>query len=385
MLNQETLLLVQISFTLLTTVLLISAVFYTGSPKEQRLWAVGNVVVCLGLAVGSLTSLPPFVHATLSYGVIGLGMGLVLRGLRIFCRRELAWGWIAGISLLALALPGYYTLIQPDLHARLIVTGFYFGALNWICAATLLRHSRGRGIAASLIGFGVLGLSLVVRGGYLLMDGTQSEEVNNEVMNASLFMISVAQVCIVFGLISMVAWRYAERLRLLSTIDTLTGALNRAALDIQGRRILRRASKSQRSAAVVMIDADHFKQINDSFGHPAGDEVLRHLARILNSQMRPNDLMARYGGEEFALVFDGMDLADAMKVSERLCRMIEQETPVIEGHAIRYTISSGVACSDQHGYDLARLISESDAAMYQAKKSGRNQVRAAAASLTALA
>jgi diguanylate cyclase (GGDEF)-like protein len=376
-LNQDTLLLVQVSFTLLTTALLVSAALYQDALLAQRLWALGNLVACLGLAVGGVTSLPLAVHAVASYGLMALGLGLVLQGLRIFCRQEMSWRWLAGITIAALVPPAYYTYIAPSLHARLIVTGLYFGLLNWVCAGTLLRHSKGRTILACVMGFAVLGLVLIVRGLYLLARPAAGDEINDVVMNGSLFIIPLAQVGITFGLILMVARRHAERLRLLTTLDTLTGALNRSALEVQGQRIIQRARQGHRAVAVVMIDADHFKDINDTWGHPTGDAVLRHLTTVLSAQMRPVDVVARYGGEEFVLVFDGLNLGGAMSVAERLRRTIEQETLTIDAHAIRYTVSMGVASSDEHGHELQKLISKADSALYQAKKAGRNCVLAA--------
>lgn len=376
MLHQETLLLVQISITLLTTVLLVSAALYTDSLQEQRLWALGNVATCIGLALGALTQGPVLVHACLSYGFMGLGLAWVLRGLRIFCRQELAGRWTVAIVLLALALPGYFTLVEPSLYARLVVTGMYFAVLNWVCALTILRHGNNLGIWVTVSGFCALGLSLFLRAAYLLYDPQANPERTSEVMNISLFVIPLAQVCIVFGFILMVARRYAERLQQLSTLDPLTGALNRTALEAQGQRIMQRARQGHRSVSLVMIDADHFKLINDSYGHPGGDEVLRHLSRLLTARLRPHDVLARYGGEEFVLLFDGLNAAATLVVAERLRQEIEQAQVPAGEQSIRYTVSMGVASSEVLGYDLARLIAAADAAMYQAKKSGRNRVQA---------
>jgi diguanylate cyclase (GGDEF)-like protein len=123
-----------------------------------------------------------------------------------------------------------------------------------------------------------------------------------------------------------------------------------------------------------MIDVDYFKVINDTYGHPVGDEVLRHLARLLKIELRPHDLMARFGGEEFVLVLDDINLAAALKVAERLRGRIEAEMVQLDQLSVRYTASMGVVCSDEHNYDLIRLISAGDAAMYQAKRAGRNRV-----------
>ncbi len=373
-LNQDTLLLVQVCITLLTTTLLVVAALFVECPPEQRWWAAGNVVVSAGLALGNLEFLPLLVHAVLGYGVLALGLGLVLRGLRVYSNATLHWRWIALMVVAPMLLLAWFTYVTPSLRARLTFGSFYFAALNGLCAVVLARSGGWRGVSVSATGFAVLGVALFMRGSYTMFHADPSDHRSSIVMGLCLLLIPLAQVCISFGLILLVMWRYAGRLRQLSTLDPLTGALNRAGLEIQGQRVAQRTLRGGRSLAVMMIDADHFKQINDTYGHPVGDEVLRHLARLLKTELRPHDLLARYGGEEFVLVLDGLNLHDAMRVADRVRHRIEEELVGIEQISVRYTASVGVATSDQHGYDLPRLISAGDAAMYAAKRAGRNRV-----------
>ncbi len=374
MLNLDTLLLVQVCVTLLTTALLVASACYTGSPPELRWWALGNLVVSIGLAMTNLDGLPVILNMVVGYGVIAFGLGLVLRGLRVHCSDTLSWRTVAIITVLALLVSAFFSLIVPSLRARLCFSGFYFALLNWLCAVTIARHGGWRGVIISVIGFTVLGLALFMRGVHMLFHGDPADVPSSLVMGTSMLVIPLAQVCVAFGLILMVMWRYAERLRRLSTLDALTGALNRAGLEIHGKRVALRAQRGRRSLAVIMIDVDFFKTINDTYGHPVGDEVLRHLAGILKLELRPYDLLARFGGEEFVLVLDGSDLAAAAKVAERLRARIELELVEIDALSVRYTASVGVVSSDQHGYDLIALISAGDAAMYEAKRTGRNRV-----------
>jgi len=373
-LNLETLLLVHVCVTLLTTALLAASACYTESPPEQRWWALGNVVICAGLALANIDSLPPILNSILGYGVIGFGIGLVLRGVRVHVSQTLSWRAIGIIAGIALLLPAYFTLIVPSLQARLWVSGFYFAILNWICAATVARHGQWRVTGIAVFGFGLLGLALLLRGVHVLLHPDPADNAGSLVMAVTMLVVPLAQICIAFGLTMMVSWRYAERLRHLSTLDALTGALNRAGLEIQGKRVGLRALRGGRSLAVIMIDVDHFKVINDTYGHPVGDEVLRHLARLLKIELRPQDLMARFGGEEFVLVLDDVNLAAALKLAERLRGRIEAEMVQLDQFSVRCTASMGVVCSDEHDYDLIRLISAGDAAMYQAKRAGRNRV-----------
>lgn len=373
-LNPDTLLLVQVCVALLTTVLLVASACYTESPPEQRWWAAGNVVVTLGMGLSNIQTLPLLLTGVLSYGVIAFGLGLVLRGLRVYCAQTLSWSVVAVITGGALAIAAYFALVVPSLQARLCFSGFYFAVINWICALAVARHGAWRVTGITIAGFSLLGLALFLRGVHLLMHGAAGDSDSSLVIGLSALIVPLAQICIAFGLILMVMWRYAERLRRLSTLDALTGALNRAGLEIQGKRVALRALRGGRSLAVIMIDVDYFKNINDTHGHPVGDEVLRHLAQLIKLELRPHDLLARFGGEEFVLVLDGVDLSAALKVAERLRARIELERVELNQLSVRYTASLGVVCSDQHSYDLIRLISAGDAAMYQAKRAGRNRV-----------
>ncbi|HJV01180.1 MAG TPA: GGDEF domain-containing protein [Burkholderiaceae bacterium] len=375
-LNYDTLLLVQICITVLTTVLLAMAALYSEGAGEQRWWAVGNVVSSIGLAMSSLDSGPLVLHAVLGYGVLALGMALVLRGLRLYCNEALEWRWIAAIVAGAVLLTGYFTYVVPSESWRLSVSGFYFGLINGLCAATLARHADWRSVGASVAGFVTLGVALCVRGVYLLHHGPGDERALL-VLGIVMLTVPLAQVGIAFGLILMVMRRYAERLRNLSWVDSLTGALNRAGLEVQGRRLAQRTLRAGRSLSVIMLDADHFKDINDTWGHPVGDAVLRHLTRQIKAELRPLDLLARYGGEEFVLLLDGVSLEDALRVAERLRARVEAAQVEVVGNTVRYTASMGVVCSDQHGYDLLELIVAGDTAMYAAKRAGRNRVMAA--------
>jgi len=374
-LNQDTLLLVQICITLLTTALMAVAAWYVECPVEQRLWAVGNVIISVGLAITNLPGWMPFVaHAVLGYGVLAYGMAVVMRGLFIYCNGQLEQRWLVLIAALIVIINGYFGYVDPSLRARLVASSLYFAALNGLCAVVLARYGGWRGVIVTVAGFTLLALALFMRGAYFLFHADPNDTRGSVVVALGLLVVPLAQVCILYGLIILVMRRHAERLRQLSTLDPLTGALNRAGLEVQGRRVAQRTLRSGRSLAVIMIDADHFKNINDTYGHPVGDEVLRHMVRLLKAELRPHDLLARYGGEEFVMVLDGLSLQDAVKVAERLRSRIESELVGVEQITVRYTASVGVSCSDEHGHDLIQLISASDAAMYSAKRSGRNRV-----------
>ena len=379
MLNYSTLLLVLIVFTTVTSLLFIAAMMSTGALVEQRLWALGSVSASLGFAVGAMNATPVLVHAVLNYALIGLGLALVLRGLRLFFGHGLSWKWVAAITFGSVVLPGYFALVVPDKAMRVMLSGLYLGLVCWFCAYTLWRglDDRNRGVMwASVGGFVAIGCVTFFRGLFLLAlpKGTSSEQTVEALASISVLAAAVAQVMVAFGLIMLVSNRYADKLSRLTMVDGLTGALNRVGMERMGERVLMRARQSQRSVSLVMVDADFFKAINDTHGHPVGDQVLIHLANILAAQVRPGDLVIRYGGEEFVLILDGSTLDATRLVAERLRRLIEESRVSAGGVDIAYRVSIGVSCSDKAGYALDQLVTKADAALYRAKQEGRNRV-----------
>jgi diguanylate cyclase (GGDEF)-like protein len=124
----------------------------------------------------------------------------------------------------------------------------------------------------------------------------------------------------------------------------------------------------------MLIDIDAFKAINDRYGHPAGDQCLREVAQCLTSRLRPGDLLARMGGEEFAVLLPGMTPAEATEAAERLRQAVEVLEVMVNGAAVRVTISVGVAAGEA---DSALLMARADSALYLAKGGGRNRVSCA--------
>lgn len=168
---------------------------------------------------------------------------------------------------------------------------------------------------------------------------------------------------------------YFERMRQLAYVDGLTGIHNRRYFEMRIVEELERASRFQGRMAVIMIDIDHFKRLNDEFGHLLGDEVLRCVAGILKQQLRKVDMVCRYGGEEFAVVVPETTGENAMIVAEKLRRQVESHP--FPGVPRPVTISCGVADYPLHGVTRDEVVAAADGALYSAKQAGRNRVVAA--------
>ncbi len=165
-----------------------------------------------------------------------------------------------------------------------------------------------------------------------------------------------------------------EEVKRLSLTDALTGCYNRRALDERLATEIERSKRYGRALSVVFMDLDHFKRINDEYGHVTGDAVLREVALRSQGQLRSHvDWMARYGGEEFLLVLPECAMQDAWQLAERLLCEIRSKALNLDGLHISVTASFGVA-ELQSGESMEALLERADAAMYQAKHSGRARV-----------
>jgi diguanylate cyclase (GGDEF)-like protein len=159
-------------------------------------------------------------------------------------------------------------------------------------------------------------------------------------------------------------------------IDGLTGIANRAAFDERLDKELAFAVRHGAPLSVALFDVDHFKKINDTFGHPAGDEVLKNVAGVLSGAVRTEDVVARYGGEEFVVVMRELDVGAARSLADRLRESIAAHLVEAAGQTIQLTVSAGVASLACCGPDASKaaIVAKADARLYQAKQGGRNRV-----------
>ncbi|MBT0570380.1 GGDEF domain-containing protein [Curvibacter sp. CHRR-16] len=164
------------------------------------------------------------------------------------------------------------------------------------------------------------------------------------------------------------ARRKAEQL---AHTDELTGLRNRRAFMEQAQAQVALCQRQGMPLCVLMIDADHFKQINDRHGHAVGDAVLRHLATLFQSQRRQSDLCGRLGGEEFAMLLPNTAHEQALALAQRLCQTCVAQPLLVHGEQVHCSISIGLS---SQGYALDQLLSSADQALYEAKASGRNRV-----------
>ena len=160
--------------------------------------------------------------------------------------------------------------------------------------------------------------------------------------------------------------------------DGLTGLLNRRAFDLELARAISNADRRTGKLALLLLDLDHFKKLNDTYGHPAGDAALRGTAQTLARLLRKGDVAARYGGEEFVVILPEADAAGAAPLAERIRQAVEAQQLVFEGARLAVTASFGLAVWPGDGKTQEALLAAADRALYAAKQAGRNRVVPAA-------
>jgi diguanylate cyclase (GGDEF)-like protein/PAS domain S-box-containing protein len=167
-----------------------------------------------------------------------------------------------------------------------------------------------------------------------------------------------------------------HQLELLASTDPLTGVVNRRRFFHTAEAELYRARRYDRPLVLALVDIDHFKRINDTYGHAVGDDTLKTLAHAVGNRLRRSDLFARFGGEEFVLLLPETQLGDGLRLCERLRQMVETIKLRIPDRAepFGFTVSIGVADLQHDGDSLNQLLARADAALYKAKRDGRNQV-----------
>jgi diguanylate cyclase (GGDEF)-like protein len=209
------------------------------------------------------------------------------------------------------------------------------------------------------------------------LDSTNGSYVNDELCTEMQLrrgdQIKVGDTILKFLSGSDVEAQYHETIYRMTIVDGLTGIHNKRYLMESLEREIPRARRHERPLSLVMFDIDHFKSINDTYGHLAGDYVLKELASVAKSRLRPDDILGRYGGEEFAVILPETDAHGAAAIGEELRRLVESHVFTFEGERMRVTISLGAA-QLQEGWDVLNFIKLADEKLYEAKRGGRNRL-----------
>ena len=344
-------------------------------PSVQGLgrWAQALLIIVVGgILAASRGQLPDILTTAvpnflLSWGVYGLYAGTQ----SFFGVRPATGRWLAIVSAVVLGTM-WFTWGDPSYAARLrLITGL-MAVLFALHAAFIVRQGMA-GSFSRWLTVGVLAYIAVVQ--VVRIATTFFWPTGDTILTATpqqaLFIASFSVSILVFsvGAVLMAGDRLRAELEQLATRDSLTNTLTRRYMDEACAIELERCQRAGQPLAMLMMDLDHFKAVNDTYGHQAGDQVLVAFAAKVRSRLRSKDLLGRFGGEEFALLLPGTPLDAALQVAERIriaCIPKEGE--------VGCTVSIGVTMSLPEGDSMDKMLARADAAMYAAKNAGRNRV-----------
>jgi diguanylate cyclase (GGDEF)-like protein len=353
--------------------------------ESMNLWVRGLLALLLAQVLFGLRDMA---HDLLSIVLANTLTAAAFVGFALSVRRYLgikSQTWPLWLPVVLIAAMMYvFTALLPGYVARVMV--FSLG-LSWILALLLrpLAGSLRRGgpVGQQVVAVTVVILIVTVLVRMLLLalgPAPVAGLLDGSVVNTvALTYMSLVPVLTTVGFLLMCNERLMDDTVRLSTVDVLTGAYSRRALTELSERALAEARRYRRPLSVLMIDADHFKQVNDTYGHSAGDAVLVEIMARLKATLRTEDFVGRIGGEEFLVVLPATPEEEAVRVASRIRERIAGATLVYGREEIPFTVSIGVAERDPGEANIDLLIKRADDAMYAAKRSGRNRVFAASA------
>lgn len=380
-LDVRTMMVMLSALTLLFSGLLALAGLHAGNIRGMRQWALASLCISLSMGLAYTQQAPPGNGWVITCGAVLMvtGMSLQLSGIKAFKIERCDWRLLTLLIGLVFAQNLWFAVLHPDVPARAVANSLVFALMNAFCArALLIRIESPLRTAYWFTGtaFAAQTAVLLIRAVVVFFTpaGTYGLYAQIPINPTAFFIASITQLCLTFGFVLMLNYRLSADLHKIASHDELTGALNRRSLEAEAAYLKASYARTDDTLAILLLDVDHFKAINDNYGHPVGDTVLQNLATIVQSSIRRCDYFARYGGEEFCLLLPATTEAQALVTAERLRQAYEAMSMDIGGKPISSTISIGIADSTQVGLDFSALLAAADQAMYRAKQSGRNRV-----------
>ena len=352
-------------------------------------WRIGTLLMAGGgaLFVGQAATNSDFV-VPIANACWLFGLALYWRAVRrFFGRSDSIWIFVPVVA--GTAGNAFFVFVMPSVGHRVSVATVSWMVLMLGGAATLVRNRRqNRSISATVLSgiFVLLAIILLLRGLYYITRPAAVISIAqplNWVNALTPLLLAVLPIVGTTTFVLLCFERIRAELQRVATTDALTGLPNRLTIGERADALFKQARSLGLGFSIAVIDVDHFKGVNDQYGHDAGDVVLRGVAQTLAAQCRGGNLVGRHGGEEFVALFDGATMRDAMIASERLRAEIEVSAHVVGQTTLHVTASIGVATFDLADKDFADILRRADRALYDAKAAGRNCVRYETAGITA--
>jgi diguanylate cyclase len=355
--------------------------------KGPGYWAVGNLVIGLGMVVLFSKFDDVTWHIVPGIVFIGIGLSLFINGIQAFSGKK-PRKWLAVLIGLFLAtVNAYFLFYEYELRIFVMFNALVFSVIYFISARLTFGKDDGLvgnmyWIASSLFFMMALLLMARVFSAYY-MDNELFKGFLDWPVNAYTFMLAcVIQFFVSVLFVLMLTAQVNENLLAIATIDGLTGVLNRRGLQDAAVKTHAICKRIKIPMALLLIDLDHFKKVNDTHGHLAGDAVLSSVARTVKATLRGGDVIGRFGGEEFCVLLPNTSEKEAVALAERIRDTIQHKAisishvkkNIYSKNEVNCTVSIGASDTDAVGYDIQRLFTAADNAMYMAKNRGRNLV-----------
>ena len=349
-----------------------------------RMWAVSNFLLGAAAGLHALQGFAPlWLPAVAGNALMLIGRACTVASLYQLDRHRVPARLLAGFCGVMIVGIAAALFVWPSFPMRsLLVVGSMAALASWAAILLFVGAPLSIGRTVTVVGFAGIALANVWR---LLthaqqIDAGVSVDLSSPAIAAYIGVLVIFDVLCNVGFVLIIADRMHERVLQLARTDHLTGALSRGALYTQAARDLQIARRQQTFTAAFIVDIDHFKTINDTHGHAAGDAVLRHVALHGQAVLRCTDLFGRYGGDEFVAILPETDLLTAAAIAERLRVAVGEPAPgacPLPHGMPGVTVSIGVATVAAGGQGIDALIAQADQALYTAKNAGRNRTRVA--------
>lgn len=348
-------------------------------------WAGATTLEFLGWSLMVARGVIPDVFSVVLFGILMVA-SQAMKLAAIYEYRELPWPRRQCLIPIGLALLFFLSVPYEDFRSRIVVGSLIYGAQMLMMLRVLYADTESRAGRAWLLLFGAIAVILPLFAlraiaaffNFAEFADVQSHIAPNPVQLVMFVGLIAMSMLGSLGFILMVKERADRKILALAMIDSLTGVFNRRAFMEQAEKEYAAAQRNKTPLALLMIDIDYFKRINDEYGHPTGDDVLTDVARILGSRLRKQDTLGRFGGEEFCVLLPCTDELGAMVVAETLRSAVADTPLAVERKGVSATISIGVTvcpvdCAECN-LGFHKLLDDADAALYRAKNDGRNRV-----------
>lgn len=345
-------------------------------------WCNANLVVTLSLVLFALRGYVNDIFSlVMANAALAGALALFYAGCVRFCGGEPRWGRLAAGLLATMGVVVVWRYVFDVFTTRVVAVSAFHAVLCALTGLTLIRwrpHGRAGGYHLTTAGFALFFAACHTVRGLLSAFSLMGDPYSLQSLGLNTFFLTLGALvmpALTMGAVLMIHDTMVRRLEAIANTDGLTGVMSRKAWEDMASRVLAATARGGIPPALLIIDIDRFKGVNDTYGHAAGDAVLKGFASLAGAQVRVTDGLGRLGGEEFAVVLPATRVADAVRLAERIRAGAEQHAVHIGEHGamVRYTISGGVACL-RPGETLALLSARADAALYRAKLDGRNRI-----------